>query len=111
MRSLLVFGHPKAVRDTLPALLRYKRKNIELHDDAFNLRNVADHYFITRDADFVRSSRPLWQPLLDQLLKAREPKTGLLPREKYCSDIDTPVHSINANANAWRGMRDMAVVL
>ena len=36
---------------------------------------------------------------------------GLLPREKYCSDIETPVISLNANANCWRGLRDMATVL
>ena len=44
-------------------------------------------------------------------MKSRDAATGLLPREKYCSDIETPVVSINANANCWRGLRDMALVL
>ena len=34
-----------------------------------------------------------------------------MPREKYCSDIDTRVRSVRTNANAWRGLRDMALVL
>jgi hypothetical protein len=44
-------------------------------------------------------------------VKSRDKATGLLPREKYCSDIETPVISINANANCWRGLRDMSLVL
>ena len=52
--------------------------------------------------------RPLWQREIDLILGARDPSTGLLPREKYCSDIDTRIHSTNANANCWRGLRDMA---
>jgi hypothetical protein len=35
----------------------------------------------------------------------------LQQREAYCSDIRQPVRSLNNNANAWRGMRDMALVL
>ena len=88
-----------------------RRKNIEFHDGAFKLEGLADYYFVTHDAELVRNTRDLWQREIDRIVKSRDKETGLLPREKYCSDIDTPVISISTNANCWRGLRDMALVL
>jgi hypothetical protein len=111
IRSLLLWGHRDAARRAFPPLLKYRRRNIEFYDAAFNLESVAFYYGITRDADFVRSSRPLWQPLLDKLLAAREAGGGMLPREKYCSDIDTQVLSSVSNGVAWRAVRDVGLTL
>src|SRR5262249_10301641 len=111
LRSLLVWGHAGDAERTIPPLFIYRRPNIEYHDGAFKLRLLADTYFVTRDKELVRRNRALWQKEIDLILGGREASTGLLPREKYCSDIDTRIHSTNANANCWRGLRDMAVVL
>jgi hypothetical protein len=111
LRALVVWGHAADAARTIPPLFVYRRPNIEYHDGAFKLRLLADYYFITRDAQAIRQTRGLWQKEIDQILAARDPSTGLLPREKYCSDIDTRIHSTNANANCWRGLRDMALVL
>jgi hypothetical protein len=111
MRSLLLFGHEKDAADSIPSVIKYTRKNIEFHDGAFKLENLAYYYFVTRDAELVRRTRDLWQPEIDRIVNSRDKTSGLLPREKYCSDIETPVVSINANANCWRGLRDMALVL
>jgi hypothetical protein len=111
MRSLLLWGHAKDAAEAIPPILKYRRKNIEFHDGGYKLTNVADCYFVTRDAELVRETRDLWQPEIDHIVNSIDPKTGLLPREKYCSDIDTPVISINANAICWRGLRDMGLVL
>jgi hypothetical protein len=111
MRSLLLWGHAKDAGEAIPSILKYRRRNIEFHDGGYKLEGVADYYFVTYDAELVRSTRDLWQPEIDHIVKSIDPKTGLLPREKYCSDIDTPVISINANANCWRGLRDMGLVL
>ncbi len=111
MRSLLLWGHEKDAGEAIPPILKYRRKNIEFHDDGYKLEGVADYYFVTRDAELVRDTRNLWQPAIDHIVKSLDPQTGLLPREKYCSDIDTPVISINANANCWRGLRDMGLLL
>src|SRR5688572_10174788 len=35
----------------------------------------------------------------------------MLPREKYCGDIDDMVLSLNSNANCWRALRDWSIVL
>jgi hypothetical protein len=111
MRSLLLWGHEKDAGVSIPPILKYRRGNIEFHDGAFKLEGLAHYYFVTHDADLVHSSRDLWQREIDLIVKSRDKVTGLLPREKYCSDIETPVISINANANCWRGLRDMSLVL
>jgi hypothetical protein len=111
LRSLVIFGHGDDAARMIRPLFVYRRPNIEYHDGAFKLRLLADYYFITRDKALIRETRPLWQKEIDLIVGARDPSTGLLPREKYCSDIDTRIRSTNANANAWRGLRDMALVL
>jgi hypothetical protein len=111
LRSLVVWGHGADLARTIRPLFVYRRPNIEYHDAAFKLRLLADTYFVTRDAALVRDLRPLWQKEIDLILNARDPVTGLLPREKYCSDIDTRIRSNNANANCWRGLRDIGLVL
>ncbi len=111
MRSLLLWGHEKDAGEGIPPIFKYRRRNIEFHDGGYKLEGLAAYYFVTRDAELIRKTRALWQREIDLLVKSLDPKTGLLPREKYCSDIDTPVISINANANCWRGLRDMGLVL
>ena len=111
MRSIMFWGHPKDAGAGIPPIFKYRRRNIEFHDGGYKLEGLAAYYFVTRDAELVRSTRDLWQREVDLIVKSLDPKTGLLPREKYCSDIETPVISINANANCWRGLRDMGLVL
>src|SRR4051812_6555732 len=111
MRSLMLWGHEKDAADSIPPIFTYRRANIGFHDAAYKLEGLAHYYFVTRDAAMVRKTRDLWQREIDMIVKSRDAATGLLPREKYCSDIETPVVSVVANANCWRGLRDMALVL
>jgi hypothetical protein len=111
MRSLLLWGHEKDAADSIAPIFKYRRKNIEFHDGAFKLEGLAAYYFVTRDAELALKNAPLWQQETNLILTSFGKDNELLPREKYCSDIDTPVISINANANCWRGLRDMALVL
>jgi hypothetical protein len=111
MRSLLLWGHEKDAADSIRPIFVYRRANIEFHDAAYKLEGLADYYFVTHDAELVHKMRDLWQREIDMIVKSRDPKTGMLPREKYCSDIDTPVVSLVANSNCWRGLRDMSLVL
>jgi hypothetical protein len=111
MRSLMLWGHDKDAADAMPPIFVDRRKNIAFHDGAYKLEGLAHYYFVTRNAELVRKPRDLWQREVDAIVKSRDAVTGLLPREKYCSDIDTPVVSVVANANCWRGLRDMGLVL
>jgi hypothetical protein len=111
MRGLLYYGQAETAARTLPPIFDYSRKNIELHDGAFKLMNLADYYFLTRDAKTVKDMREQWQKEIDLIVTKRDKTTGLVPAERYCSDIPTPVVSVSTNASCWRGVRDMAVVL
>jgi hypothetical protein len=111
LRSLVVWGHAADLARAIRPLFVYRRPNIEYHDGTLKLRLLADYYVVTRDKELIHDTRPLWQKEIDLILSARDPSTGLLPREKYCSDIDTRVRSTRTNANVWRGLRDMALVL
>ncbi len=111
MRSMLLWGQTQIARNSIKPLFVYRRPGIELHDGAFKLELLADYYFVTRDAALIHELQPLWQREIDLILTSRDPSTGLLPKEAYCSDIRTPVRSLNTNANCWRGLRDMALVL
>jgi hypothetical protein len=111
IRSLALFGHPVAAGRAMKPLFVYRRPGIELHDAGFKLEDLADYYFLTRDRKLIDELRPLWQREIDLILSSRQRDTGLMPRERYCSDIATPVLSLNNNANCWRGLRDMALVL
>jgi hypothetical protein len=111
LRGMAVWGHAKDLTRTLRPLFVYRRPNIEYHDAAFKLRDLSETYFLTRDRQMLEGLRPHWQKEIDLILKGRNAETGLLPREKYCSDIDTRIRSNNANALCWRGLRDMGLVL
>lgn len=109
--SLLLFGRVSDTKEVLPPLMEYLQTGIEFHDMAFKLQTLSRFYWLTRDADYVRAQKQHWMAALDRIMKGRDPKTGLLPREDYCGDIPTKIFSLNSNANSWRGLRDFAVVL
>ena len=111
LRSLLVYGLTDDAKQMVEPLLRYVQKGLGFHDAAFRLQMLAHVYWITRDAEFVKSRRELWRPSVDHILNSREKESGLLPKENYCGDIHTQVYSLNSNANCWRGLRDIAAVL
>jgi hypothetical protein len=110
-RSLMLFGHTADGTRMMTPLFRYTRKNLEFHQAAFKLQLLAHQYKLTRDATWANANRAMWETEIDIIVKGREPATGMLPREKYCGDIDTLVYSLNSNANCWRGLRDMSVML
>ena len=65
IRSLMFWGHTGVARRAFKPLFVYRRPGIELHDGAFKLEDLADYYFMTRDADLIRELRPLWQREID----------------------------------------------
>ena len=110
-RSMLLMGFKDDARRMIPPLFDYTRKNLEFHQAAFKLQMLAHYFRLTRDADFVQAIRPKWEKELNVILNGREKSTGMLPREKYCGDIDTMVYSLNSNSNCWRALRDVSVML
>lgn len=109
--SFVLWGHGADARRMMVPQFAYTRSGLEFHQAAFKLQMLARYYWVTRDAQFLRDERARWEKELNVILNGIEPASGLLPREKYCGDIDTRVLSLNSNANCWRALRDMGAVL
>lgn len=111
VRSLMMWG-AKDARRMIPPLLDYgANSGLQFHDAAFKLQLLAHYYWLTRDAGFVRAQKPRWLPAVSKLIASRESSSGLLRREHHSGDNAMNVYSLNSNANAWRGLRDIAAVL
>ncbi len=110
-RAIALWGHPEDAERMMLPIFAHTRKGLEFHQAAFKLQMLANLYLLTRDRKWVTDHQPLWDKEINVILNGREKDTGLLPRERYCGDIATQVYSLNSNANCWRALRDMSVVL
>lgn len=111
MRGLLYWGFHDDIRRMMPPLLRKRRANMEFHYAGFELQFLADYFFRTHDRVLVEETRAIWEPLIKLITTGRELASGMLPREKYCTDIDTMVYNLKSNTACWRGLRDISLLL
>jgi hypothetical protein len=110
-RALLLYGFVDEARGMLKPLLDFNRQVTRFHVAGHKLQLLAQYYWVTRDAGSLRAWEPTWGPVIDFLIRSRQTENGLLPPDRYAGDIAQEVYSLNSNANAWRGLRDMAAVL
>jgi hypothetical protein len=110
-RAFMLYGYHRVAAQIIPPLFIYTRKNLEFHQAAFKLQMLAHYHRLTADHELLQTQRPRWEKEIAIILKGREADSGMLPREKYCGDIETKVYSLNSNANCWRALRDMSRVL
>ncbi len=110
-RAFLLYGYSQDAAKQIRILLDYTRDSLKFHNAGFKLQAVAHYYWLTRDLAFVNSTRDKCGNEARLILQALEADSGLLPRERYCGDIETPVYSLHANGACWRGLRDYAAVL
>ncbi len=111
VRALAMFGLRDEARRMIPPLLDYYQEGLGFHDTAFKLQLLSHYFWLTRDAEFILGQKRRWMPKTDRDIATRDATLGLLPKEDYCGDIQTQVHSLNANANFWRGLRDITAVM
>lgn len=71
---------------------------------------TAVYYRRFRDRAHVAATTPALRRYVDQLGARLEPRTGLLGRERYSSDIPDQVYGLHAQAVAWQGLEAMAEV-
>jgi hypothetical protein len=109
--ALLVWGQERDMRRLMGPLFDFTRQGLEQHQAAFKLNNLFRYYWQTRDATAVQAFRPRWEAEAGRLDRGRTGPNGLYPQEQYCGDIHTPVQSLNANAKAWRALRDLGALL
>ncbi len=109
--ALLHWGYRDEMSRLILPLLDFTRKGLEYHQAGFKIRNVCQTFWQTHDAGSVRALRPRWEKEARRIVENRTGPHGLLPAERYAGDISTPTQAINANANAWRALRDLSTVL
>jgi hypothetical protein len=71
----------------------------------------AQYFRLDRDTRYVTEETPGLRAVVDRLAHGlAASRTGLLPRERYSSDIATDVFSLEGQALAWQGLLDMGRV-
>ncbi len=108
---LMNFGYEADMHRFLPVILDLVDKRLTNHFAGHKLDTLCQFYWQTRDAEFVKALRPRWQKELDWILRALGGEYGLLPKDNYCTDIETPVYSFSSNAECWAALRDLVPVL
>jgi len=110
-QAMMNWGYAADMRRLIVPLLDFTRKGLEYHQAGFKLMNVSRYYWQTRDAATVRAQRSRWEKEARLLVENRTGPHGLYPPERYTGDISTPVQPVNANAHAWRALRDLGAML
>jgi hypothetical protein len=109
--AMMVWGYEADMRRLVVPLLDFTRKGLEYHQAGFKLNDICRYYWQTRDVETVRALRSRWEKELRRLVDNRTGPHGLFPAERYAGDISTPAQTLNANAKAWRAIRDMSAML
>jgi hypothetical protein len=110
-RALMLFGHTADARRMVGPLLLFDRKATRFHVAGHKLQLLTHYYRVTRDREYMREQRPVWEPVVRFVRQSRKTDNGLLPKDNYAGDVSQQIYSLNSNANCWRGLRDLAAVL
>lgn len=108
--AMLLWGYEDLARRMIVPLLDFTRRGLENHQASHKLQMLMAYYWQTRDVATLAAWQPRWQRELERL-RQRDPATGLLPKERYCGDVATPVHSLAVEAKAWRALTEMPHLL
>jgi hypothetical protein len=109
--AMLSWGFEDDARRMFVPLFDFTRKGLEHHQAGLKLHDIARCWWQTRDRAWLEAMRPRWEKEIRRLLDHRAGPDGLLPKERYCGDIATPVHSLSVESKAWRALRDLPPVL
>ena len=109
--AMALWGQLDEAKKLMPAQFAYSRVGLEFHQAAGKLQMFSHYYRLSHDETVIKQMSAMWLKELNVIINGRKTDNGMFPREKYCGDIDTMVFSLNSNANAWRALRDMSVIL
>lgn len=108
--AMLAWGYEKEAREMFVPLLDFTRSGLENHQAGQKLIDIVRYWWQTRDSTWVRQMQPRIEREFTRLISNRDP-AGLLPKERYCGDIATPVNSLSVEAKVCRALRDLPPVL
>ena len=109
--AMLVWGYEKEAQELFVPLLDFTRKGLENHQAGQKINDVVRYWWQTRERQWVKEMLPRVEREFTQIISNRDGSTGLLPKERYCGDIATPVHSLSVEAKVVRALRDLPSVL
>lgn len=109
--ALMAWGYPDEAREMFVPLLDFTRQGLENHQAGQKINDVVRYWWQTRDSRWVREMRPRIEREFTRLITNRTGPAGLLPKERYCGDIATPVNSLSVESKACRALRDLPAVL
>ncbi|HEY2412444.1 MAG TPA: hypothetical protein VGI40_09390 [Pirellulaceae bacterium] len=109
--ALLAWGYADEARELFVPLLDFTRKGLEAHQAGQKINDIVRYWWQTRDTPWVKEMRPRLEREFDRIVSNRNATTGLLPKERYCGDIATPVNSLSVEAKVVRALRDLPPVL
>ncbi|MFZ9791462.1 MAG: hypothetical protein ACO3F3_03885 [Gemmataceae bacterium] len=109
--AMLAWNYGDLAKKLMVPIFDFSRKGLEHHQAGIKLLDVIRVWGQTKDREWVVAMQPRWERELQKILKNRDQQNGLLPKERYCGDISTPVHSLSVDAKAWRVLRDIQPML
>ena len=80
--------HRRRPEDVGP-LLDFDRQATRFHVAGHKLQLLADYYWVTRDKDVLKETRPKWEPVVASSATSRKTENGLLPKDNYAGDVNS----------------------
>ncbi len=111
VRAMMDWGYEDTAKQIAVPIFDYLRKGLENHQAGLKLQDMAHLYWKTRDIEWLRSHRNRYTREIDRLMGKRDDEHFLLPKERYCGDISTPVHSLSVEGKGWRALHDWRPIL
>jgi len=109
--AMMAWGYANEARELFVPLLDFTRQGLENHQAGQKINDVVRYWWQTRDTAWVKEMRPRLEKEFNRIISNRNASTGLLPKERYCGDIATPVNSLSVEAKVVRALRDLPPVL
>jgi hypothetical protein len=112
--SLGDYGYAARTRQALDQFLVRGQYNdgFTTWEHGIKLQAAAHYYLQTGDRELITSNLASFRSWLDDIASQRsKDPDGLLAKTALYSDNSTKAHGIHHQADVWRGMRDMGVVL
>ncbi|HSJ93168.1 MAG TPA: hypothetical protein VK896_03945, partial [Gaiellaceae bacterium] len=106
-RVLGEYGFEAAARTSLRAALPARPTPYPNWKMGSKLLGFGVHDRLHRDGPLLRSVTPMLRGFVDALT-TRQERSGLLPRERFSSDVADEVYGLHAQATIWRGLHEIA---
>ncbi|HSJ94335.1 MAG TPA: hypothetical protein VK896_09910, partial [Gaiellaceae bacterium] len=106
-RVLAELGYESVARAVLRSALPARPTPYPSWKMGTKLLGYGAHHRLHRDRPALAAATPALGGFVDSLARLQEP-SGLLPRERFSSDIPDEVYGLHAQATIWQGLREIA---